>query len=153
MTNDFPPKVGGIQSYLWELWQRLDPSSTTVLTARSHRDHASFDHEQLARGLRIVRVRGRILFFPTPFALRRIRRACAETQPDLVLLDPVWPLGLLGPRIGIPYGCLLYTSSGPVWSSRTVGSSFAVACSVVASSTFGCSGSSTRTAISGPSSA
>jgi phosphatidylinositol alpha-1,6-mannosyltransferase len=108
VTNDFPPKVGGIQSYLWELWQRLDPSTTTVLTARSHRDHASFDHEQLARGLRIVRVPGRILFFPTPFALRRIRRACAETQPDLVLLDPVWPLGLLGPRIGIPYGVVLH---------------------------------------------
>ena len=26
VTNDFPPKVGGIQAYLWELWRRLDPS-------------------------------------------------------------------------------------------------------------------------------
>ena len=25
VTNDFPPKVGGIQSYLWELWRRLPP--------------------------------------------------------------------------------------------------------------------------------
>jgi phosphatidylinositol alpha-1,6-mannosyltransferase len=108
VTNDFPPKVGGIQSYLWELWQRLDPSSTAVLTARSHRDFAAFDREQLARGLRISRVRGRILFFPTPFALRRIRQACAETRPDLVLFDPVWPLGLLGPRIGVPYGVILH---------------------------------------------
>jgi len=108
VTNDFPPKVGGIQSYLWELWQRLDPSSTAVLTARSHRDHASFDQAQLARGLRIARVRGRILFFPTPFALRQVRRACAETRPDLVLFDPVWPLGLLGRRIGIPYGVVLH---------------------------------------------
>ena len=32
VTNDFPPKVGGIQSYLWELWRRLDPQSFTVLT-------------------------------------------------------------------------------------------------------------------------
>ncbi len=32
VTNDFPPKVGGIQSYLWELWRRLPPESTTVLT-------------------------------------------------------------------------------------------------------------------------
>jgi len=108
VTNDFPPKVGGIQSYLWELWQRLDPSSTAVLTARSHRDCATFDQEQSARGLRISRVRGRILFFPTPFALRRIRRACVETRPDLVLFDPVWPLGLLGPRIGVPYGVILH---------------------------------------------
>jgi phosphatidyl-myo-inositol dimannoside synthase len=108
VTNDFPPKMGGIQSYLWELWQRLDPSTTTVLTARSHPDHSRFDSEQLARGLRISRVKGRILFFPSPFALRRIRRACAETQADLVLIDPVWPLGLLGRRIGVPYGLILH---------------------------------------------
>ena len=33
VTNDFPPKVGGIQAYLWELWRRLDPDSFAVLTA------------------------------------------------------------------------------------------------------------------------
>jgi phosphatidylinositol alpha-1,6-mannosyltransferase len=32
VTNDFPPKLGGIQSYLWELWRRLDPETFTVLT-------------------------------------------------------------------------------------------------------------------------
>ena len=35
VTNDFPPKVGGIQNYLWDLWQRLDPASYVVLTASS----------------------------------------------------------------------------------------------------------------------
>ena len=34
VTNDFPPKVGGIQTMLWELWRRLDPSSFAVLTTR-----------------------------------------------------------------------------------------------------------------------
>ena len=24
VTNDFAPKVGGIQNYLWELWRRLE---------------------------------------------------------------------------------------------------------------------------------
>ena len=33
VTNDFPPKVGGIQSYLWELWRRLPPDDFTVLTS------------------------------------------------------------------------------------------------------------------------
>ena len=32
VTNDFPPKVGGIQSYLWELWRRLPPDEFVVLT-------------------------------------------------------------------------------------------------------------------------
>jgi len=32
VTNDFPPKTGGIQTYLWELWRRLPPDSFTVVT-------------------------------------------------------------------------------------------------------------------------
>ena len=32
VTNDFPPKIGGIQSYLFELWRRLPPGETTVFT-------------------------------------------------------------------------------------------------------------------------
>jgi phosphatidyl-myo-inositol dimannoside synthase len=108
VTNDFPPKVGGIQSYLWELWRRLDPASTSVLTARSHPDHARFDADARKLGLRIDRVDGRLLFFPTPAALRAVRAACHEHQPDLVLLDPVWPLGLLGPRLGTPFGVILH---------------------------------------------
>ena len=29
VTNDFPPKVGGIQSYLYELFRRLPPEELT----------------------------------------------------------------------------------------------------------------------------
>ena len=45
VTNDFPPKLGGIQSYLWELWRRLPPESCAVLTA-SHPGAAAFDATQ-----------------------------------------------------------------------------------------------------------
>ena len=38
VTNDFPPKVGGIQSYLYELWRRL-PSDETVVLTTAHLDH------------------------------------------------------------------------------------------------------------------
>jgi phosphatidyl-myo-inositol dimannoside synthase len=108
VTNDFPPKVGGIQNYLWELWSRLDPTTTTILTATSDAGHAEFDAKQAARGLRIERVPNRILYFPTPSALRRIRRLADELDAGLVLFDPVLPLGLLGPRLGIPYGVILH---------------------------------------------
>ncbi|MEJ7721264.1 MAG: hypothetical protein WKF58_12850 [Ilumatobacteraceae bacterium] len=33
VTNDFPPKIGGIQSLLWEWWRRLPPESFVVLTS------------------------------------------------------------------------------------------------------------------------
>jgi phosphatidylinositol alpha-1,6-mannosyltransferase len=108
VTNDFPPKVGGIQNYLWELWRRLDPKTFVVLTASSHDDAPAFDAAQAARGVRIERVDESIFFFPTPAALRRVRRCVQEHDIDLVLLDPALPLGLLGPRLGVPYGVVLH---------------------------------------------
>lgn len=108
VTNDFPPKVGGIQSYLWELWSRLDPESFVVLTATSHPDAAAFDAAQAARGFRIERVPGEILFFPTPSVRRRIRALADEIGAGLVVLDPALPLGLVGPGLGLPYAVVLH---------------------------------------------
>ena len=108
VTNDFPPKVGGIQSYLWELWRRLDPESFVVLTASSHPDARAFDSAQAESGVTIVRVPESILFFPTPHALAQVRRCIQEHAIDLVLFDPALPLGLLGPRVGVPYGVILH---------------------------------------------
>jgi phosphatidylinositol alpha-1,6-mannosyltransferase len=108
VTNDFPPKVGGIQAYLWELWRRLDPSSFTVLTASSHPDHQAFDAEQAARGVRIVRVPEKLVFFPRRALAQRVRTLAEETGAGLVLLDPALPLGLLGPSLGLPFGVILH---------------------------------------------
>ncbi|HVC13864.1 MAG TPA: glycosyltransferase family 4 protein [Acidimicrobiales bacterium] len=108
VTNDFPPKVGGIQAYLWELWRRLDPASFVVLTARSAPDAAAFDAVAAAQGIRIERVDARLLYFPTPRAYAAISSLASEVGASLVLLDPVLPLGLLGPRLGVPYGVVLH---------------------------------------------
>jgi phosphatidylinositol alpha-1,6-mannosyltransferase len=108
VTNDFPPKVGGIQNYLWDLWSRLDPASFVVLTASSDDDAASFDAAQATRGVRIERVPGSILFFPSPQVHRDIDDCVRRHGIDLVLLDPALPLGLLGPRLGVPYGVILH---------------------------------------------
>jgi phosphatidylinositol alpha-1,6-mannosyltransferase len=108
VTNDFPPKVGGIQNYLWDLWSRLDPASFVVLTASSDDDAPSFDAAQAARGVRIERVPGSILFFPSPQVHRDIDDCVRTHGIDLVLLDPALPLGLLGPRLGVPYGVILH---------------------------------------------
>jgi phosphatidylinositol alpha-1,6-mannosyltransferase len=108
VTNDFPPKVGGIQNYLWELWRRLDPSTYVVLTASSAEGAAAFDAEQAERGVRIERVPQSILFFPTAGALAAVRRSAAEHEVDMVLLDPAFPLGLVGPRLDVPYGVVLH---------------------------------------------
>jgi phosphatidylinositol alpha-1,6-mannosyltransferase len=107
VTNDFPPKVGGIQAYLWELWRRIDPETFVVLTAHSHPDAAAFDREQAARGVRIERVPGRILV-PTPQFAQRIRETARRVGAGLVVVDPAFPLGVVGPHLGLPYAVLLH---------------------------------------------
>ena len=113
VTNDFPPKVGGIQAYLWELWRRLDPDSFIVLTASSDPDAPAFDAEQAARGIRIERVPSRILV-PTPGLVRRIRASAERVGADLVILDPAFPLGVIGPRLGLPYAVLLHGAEAAI---------------------------------------
>jgi phosphatidylinositol alpha-1,6-mannosyltransferase len=103
VTNDFPPKLGGIQSYLWELWRRLPPDEVTVLTT-AHPDAAAWDADQ---AFRVVRARERVLL-PRPSLLRRIDALADEVDAELVLLDPALPVGALGPRLARPFGLVLH---------------------------------------------
>ncbi|HWG74877.1 MAG TPA: glycosyltransferase family 4 protein, partial [Acidimicrobiales bacterium] len=99
----FPPKVGGIQSYLWELWRRLPADQVTVLTS-PHADADRFDANQ---PFRIERVREPVLL-PSPLLSRRIRHLAAEVGAAAVVLDPALPLALVGPGLGLPYGVVLH---------------------------------------------
>ncbi|MGC8512374.1 MAG: glycosyltransferase family 4 protein [Acidimicrobiales bacterium] len=103
VTNDFPPKVGGIQNYLWELWRRLPPSDFVVLTSPYDGTEA-FDRSQ---PYRIVRTREPVLL-PSPMMVRRIRSLAAQVGAALVVLDPAVPLGLVGPHLGLPYALALH---------------------------------------------
>lgn len=105
VTNDYPPKTGGIQVYLHELWRRLEPGRAVVLTASSHLDADQFDQTS---GVVTERVSASTLYLPTPKVLAVIEAAIRRHQPDLVLIDPAWPLGLLGPRLSRPYGVILH---------------------------------------------
>jgi phosphatidylinositol alpha-1,6-mannosyltransferase len=105
VTNDFPPKIGGIQSYLWELWRRLPPGDVTVLTS-PHADDDLFDRDQ---PFRIERTREPVLL-PNPLLTRHVRRLAAEVGAQAVVLDPALPLGAIGPSLGLPYATVLHGS-------------------------------------------
>lgn len=103
VTNDFPPKVGGIQSYLWELWRRLPPDDFLVLT--SPYDAADrFDQQQPFE----VRRTPEPVLLPSPLMTRRIRRLAVEFGAEVAVLDPAVPLGLVGPELGLPYAAVLH---------------------------------------------
>ena len=94
VTNDFPPKVGGIQSYLYELWRRLPPEETHVLTT----PYAGAADWDAAQRFSIERVRQRVLL-PSPRLARRVDAMAREREADVIFLDPVLPLGLVGRRL------------------------------------------------------
>ena len=103
VTNDFPPKIGGIQSLLWEWWRRLPSDSFAVLTS-PHSDAAAFDAEQ---PFRIERVREPVLL-PHPLMVRRIDEMARRTAADFVVLDPALPLGVVGSALTVPYMVVLH---------------------------------------------
>ncbi len=103
VTNDFPPKVGGIQSYLWELWRRLPAEEFAVLTT-AHDGARAFDAQQ---PFRVERSADRVLL-PRRRLVRRIDRLAAEIDAACVLLDPALPLGMVGRRLERPYGIVVH---------------------------------------------
>jgi len=103
VTNDFPPKIGGIQSYLWELWRRL-PSEDVVVHTTPYEGTESFDADQ---DFTIVRSREPWLL-PQPVLARRVNRLADRYDAEVIVLDPAVPVGLIGPHLNRPYGVVLH---------------------------------------------
>ena len=103
VTNDFPPKVGGIQSYLWELWRRLPAERVAVLTT-AYPGAEEFD---AAQPFRVERTRQRVLL-PTPGVARRVDELADDVGARVVLLDPALPIGLVGRRLRHDYAVVLH---------------------------------------------
>jgi len=119
VTNDYPPKFGGIQNYLWELYRRLPADEIVVLT----RPYPGWQEWDAQQGHHIIRTRQPVLL-PEPWLAREIRSTVAGNGCDFVMFDPAVPVGALGPRLGIPYGVILHgaevTVPGRIPVSRSI---------------------------------
>ncbi|MBS1847347.1 MAG: glycosyltransferase family 4 protein [Actinobacteria bacterium] len=103
VTNDFPPKVGGIQSYLYELWRRLDPGDVHVLTT-PHHGSSRFDR---AQDFAVSRSREPVLL-PHRGMVRRIEELADRHDAELVVLDPLLPIAAVGARLERPYAVVVH---------------------------------------------
>ncbi len=103
VTNDFPPKVGGIQSYLWELWRRLDPSEFCVYTT-PYEGAVLFDAQQNYR----VERSPEPWLGPFPHLVKRINALATEHEAEIIIVDPAVPLGLIAPAFDLPYAVVLH---------------------------------------------
>ncbi|MET9680871.1 glycosyltransferase family 4 protein [Streptomyces coeruleorubidus] len=101
VTNDFPPRPGGIQAFLHNMALRLDPQRLVVYASTWKRSRegleatAAFDAEQ---PFTVVRDRTTMLL-PTPGVTRRAVGLLREHGCTSVWFGAAAPLGLMAPAL------------------------------------------------------
>ena len=94
VTNDLPPRAGGIQQFVGNLLDRVHPA-TTLVVGPGDPGAASHDAQQ---PYRTVRLPGAVV--PTPAVSRRVLAIGRRHRPEVVVLGASWPLGELAPPLG-----------------------------------------------------
>ncbi|MEO3783335.1 glycosyltransferase family 4 protein [Actinocorallia sp. B10E7] len=94
LTNDFPPRAGGIQQFVHNLALRR-PQGSVVVYAPAWKGAAAFDAEQ---PFEVVR-HPTSLMLPEPSVLRRAKQIVDSHGCDSVLFGASAPLGLLAPAL------------------------------------------------------
>ena len=94
VTNDFPPRQGGIQSFVHGLAVRQPPGSLIVY-ASDFAGAADFDAQQ---PFRVVRHPTGLLV-PTPAARRRVLATAREFEAQVAWFGAAAPLALLAPAL------------------------------------------------------
>jgi phosphatidylinositol alpha-1,6-mannosyltransferase len=102
VTNDFPPKVGGINYYVAEIVRRF-PAGEVVVFTSSFGGAEPFDRTFPHR---VIRWPGSMLL-PTRRVTRAVLNLVRDERPDILLFGAALPLAHIGvrlrERIGIPY--------------------------------------------------
>ncbi|WP_345496885.1 glycosyltransferase family 4 protein [Nocardia callitridis] len=96
VTNDFPPRPGGIQSYLQALSAELVPEDLVVYAPRWRGDsHVKFDARQKFQVVRHPTT----LMLPSPAVVRRAARLLRSEDCDTVWFGAAAPLALMSPLL------------------------------------------------------
>lgn len=122
VTNDFPPRVGGVQQYVWNLVRCLPPERVAVLAP----NWAGWKEHDASQSFPIERWPSSFLW-PTGELFRRAWSIARSHRADVVLFGHGFPLPLLGPKLverGMPY--VVLTHGAEVWLARLPGASGAM---------------------------
>ena len=99
VTNDFPPRRGGIQSYLEAFVGELTAAGGHELTVYAPKWKGAADYDDAAAaasGYRVVRHRS-TLMLPEPTVANRMRALIAEHEIETVWFGAAAPLALMSP--------------------------------------------------------
>lgn len=128
ITNDLPPRAGGIERFVIELVRRIDPHEAFVIGPDQGPAAVRADEDERHRTLRLP---GGV--HPTPATLRRIVEVARSHRPDVLILGAAWPLGELArplhqaldrPIVALSHGLeagLVGAGLGPLLRRSTVG--------------------------------
>jgi len=119
VTNDFPPRVGGIESFVLSMVRRLPPEQVVVHTARQLGD-AAFD---ATLSFPVVRDPSKIML-PTPAITRRSIAIARDIGCDSVWFGAAAPLGLMAHQLKTRAGVrrtVATTHGHEVWWASTPG--------------------------------
>ncbi|MEJ5920562.1 glycosyltransferase family 4 protein [Corynebacterium sp. H78] len=94
ITNDFPPRQGGIESYLRDFCDCLNPEDITVLASTRAPGAETVEHDSALR-YRVHRLRDRVLL-PLPHVARAAAKIIADEDIHTVWFGAAAPMGLLG---------------------------------------------------------
>jgi phosphatidyl-myo-inositol dimannoside synthase len=118
VTNDFAPKVGGINHYVAELMRRFPAGEVTVFASQwpsAEAHDASYPHP-------VVRWPSRSMY-PTGTVRDRVEELVRSERPDVVLFGAAVPLAMMGRtverRTGVPYAA--FTHGVEVWAGQVPG--------------------------------
>lgn len=92
VTNDFPPTIGGIQSYLRDFVDTLDPASVTVFASTQNESAAAAYDAGLK--YRVIRWPRKVML-PTPATSREMQRIIREEDINVVWFGAAAPLALM----------------------------------------------------------
>jgi phosphatidylinositol alpha-1,6-mannosyltransferase len=118
VTNDFPPRRGGIETFVRQLCDELPPNQVVVHTARM----PGQEEYDAALPFPVVRDPSPVLL-PTRAAGRRVAATLQAHGCDRVLFGASAPLGLLAPRLRAAgaTSAVALTHGHEVWWARTPG--------------------------------
>lgn len=125
ITNDLPPRVGGIQHYVDQLCRGLCAAGDEVTMLGSSAPGA--EESDPSSPYAVVRERTSILL-PTPMVARHTIRLVQRVRAEVVVFGAAFPLGLLGGAIrsatGVP--SVAFTHGLEVTAARLPGGRYAL---------------------------
>jgi phosphatidyl-myo-inositol dimannoside synthase len=117
VTNDFPPRLGGVQQFVWNLVRELPHDRVAVLAPNwpGWREHDAAQPYPVHRWPPTS-------LWPTGELARRVQGLAGEHGSEVVLFGHGFPLPLLGPELarrGLPF--VVVTHGAEIWQARVPG--------------------------------